>query len=121
MSTAIDRERRALNRQNTRDMRLNIAAVLDLAKQADRQLRGADDLTGQNTVKIARLVGSMRALTEEAIGNWVGVARDEGMTWRDIGQVLGVTKQAAQQHYGRKAVSVTDADTTQTDIFEVLS
>jgi hypothetical protein len=41
------------------------------------------------------------AATEAAIRRRVKAARKAGQTWSDIGTCLGVTKQAAQQRYGK--------------------
>lgn len=39
---------------------------------------------------------------ETATADLVHQARDERVTWLEIGQALGITKQAAQQRYGHK-------------------
>lgn len=40
---------------------------------------------------------------DKAIANWVRAAKRAGATWQAIGDVLGVTKQRAQQKYGAMA------------------
>lgn len=32
---------------------------------------------------------------------YAGCARDEGMSWEQVGAALGISKQAAQQRFGR--------------------
>ena len=41
-----------------------------------------------------------RAAAEAAVALAVSDARAEGWTWQQIGDVLGVSRQAAQQRYG---------------------
>jgi hypothetical protein len=41
----------------------------------------------------------LRDLADELLDRFVIAARDEGRSWSEIGAVLGVTKQAAQQRY----------------------
>jgi hypothetical protein len=38
---------------------------------------------------------------ERLTADWVQKARDAGASWQQIGDALGVTRQAAQQRYGR--------------------
>jgi hypothetical protein len=45
----------------------------------------------------SRAAQAVHELTREA----VSIARDQGATWTDIGDVLGTTRQAAQQRFGR--------------------
>ena len=45
-------------------------------------------------------------LSDQLIGHFVGVARDCGASWTDIGRALGVSKQAAQKRF----VTSGDAD-----------
>jgi hypothetical protein len=43
--------------------------------------------------------GELHALGEDLVGRFVGQSRQAGCSWAQIGGVLGVTKQAAQQRY----------------------
>ena len=45
-------------------------------------------------------LATYRAHVEDAIHLAVVQARAEGMTWEQVGDLLGVTRQAAQQRYG---------------------
>jgi len=48
-----------------------------------------------------------RELTDSSdvlIGRFVAQARDAGLSWAEIGQVFGTSKQAAQQRYGRSLI-----------------
>lgn len=38
---------------------------------------------------------------EGALAEAVAEARDDGATWAEVGRVLGVSRQAAQQRFGR--------------------
>jgi hypothetical protein len=42
-----------------------------------------------------------RDAVEQSIRLQVATARDAGASWAEIGRALGVSKQAAQQRYGR--------------------
>ncbi len=45
-----------------------------------------------------------RRAAERALAAAVGRARHERATWGEIGQVLGVTRQSAQEKYGKLIV-----------------
>ena len=47
-------------------------------------------------------VAGRRNATEQRTAELVAAARADGATWQQIGQALGVTRQAAQMRYGRK-------------------
>lgn len=44
-----------------------------------------------------------QAESERRLTGAVAAAREAGWSWRRIGEVLGVSAQAAQQHYGKSA------------------
>ena len=46
-------------------------------------------------------LGEIRAALEHEIRQATYVARQAGLSWSAIGEQLGVSKQAAQQRYGR--------------------
>lgn len=49
-------------------------------------------------------VALVKAEAEQAIRHGVRVLREShGASWEDIGHALGISRQAAQQRYGRKA------------------
>jgi len=42
-------------------------------------------------------------VAEEArrtLGNWINAGRRAGMSWADIGELMGISRQAAQQKFG---------------------
>lgn len=65
------------------------------------EARNASDYAAEANSKAAlkSLMWTMRA-AEAATRDAVEQAREAGMTWEQVGQALGVTKQAAQQRYG---------------------
>jgi hypothetical protein len=50
-----------------------------------------------------RLVTQLRGLVEALEHDAVELARESGATWKQIGAVNGLTKQAAQQRFRRDA------------------
>jgi hypothetical protein len=66
-----------------------------------RQLRIAGNRTSfvdplDSLRELARLVTA----TDKALRDFVSSARAGGATWTDIGQALGITKQAAWERFG---------------------
>ena len=49
-----------------------------------------------------RAVAALRALLERVERIHVQSARDRGLSWQDIADELGVSKQAVHQKYGRR-------------------
>jgi hypothetical protein len=72
-------------------------AVVDLA---DRRYMKHLDAAVQ-----LHLCASLIAQTEVWVAEQVGIARQDGATWTDIGRVLGVTATAARQRYGHNTSS----------------
>jgi hypothetical protein len=70
----------------------------------------ADDVDGDDLVEvdtdelavIARYA-ARRDRLETALDDAVRVARSKGRSWSEIGAMLGVTKQAAQRKYSKRA------------------
>lgn len=48
---------------------------------------------------VARALGNLDA-AESRMRHSVARAREEGATWAEVGEALGVTRQAAQQRFG---------------------
>ncbi|WP_106400926.1 Clp protease N-terminal domain-containing protein [Actinocorallia populi] len=46
------------------------------------------------------LAGQLRGLADELVDGYVEHSRLQGCSWAQIGEVLGITRQAAQQRYG---------------------
>ena len=81
----------------------SIQAILDhadeLAKRFEDYEPSADDevAVAEHSLRRAALA---RARSERQISEAVEAARRAGISWKRIGAELGITAQAAQQHYG---------------------
>src|ERR671918_770998 len=56
----------------------------------------------------AAIKDQVEALGDELLDHFVKAARDQGCSWTQIGEALGVTRQAAQQRHGRPVEGLTD-------------
>lgn len=63
-------------------------------------LTGADD--GTPMERLARIAAMRRDLARAEAAE-VRHARQSGMSWAEIGMILGVSKQAMHKKYGRKS------------------
>jgi hypothetical protein len=59
------------------------------------------DSQQQNVLSGLREAHEERERSEREVTKRVAVAREYGLSWTAIGHVLGVTKQAAWERYGR--------------------
>src|SRR3954449_3265948 len=59
-----------------------------------------------NAVRVAENLGE---LSDHLVGHFVAQARRTGASWTDIGQSIGVTKQAAQKRFVPRADDSADA------------
>lgn len=76
-------------------------AVGELRIAAD-QLLAAPILTGPDGYgAIVAQATRLRAMTEDVIAAAIQRARDQGASWREVGDILGVSRQAAFQRYGK--------------------
>jgi hypothetical protein len=58
---------------------------------------------GERKEEYARLIVAAHILADESrqtLGLWIDAGRRAGMSWVDIGALLGISKQAAQQRFG---------------------
>jgi hypothetical protein len=76
--------------------------VLDAAIDSLAQLRG---LGGPDAAAGLHLLASLAAETARRLPAAVTDARGQGCSWAQIADLLGVTRAAAQQRYGRPATS----------------
>jgi len=75
----------------------------ELIAAVERQAPKATTLERvSRAVLLADLVG---AAADAAVNHFVGVARQEGRSWTEIGQQLGVSKQAARKRFGDTPVT----------------
>ncbi|ANZ38551.1 Clp protease [Lentzea guizhouensis] len=58
----------------------------------------ADDVLGKLT-RAVELSGQLSELGDHLVGHFVDAARREGLSWAEIGESMGVTKQAAQKRF----------------------
>ncbi len=71
--------------------------LIELITQLDNEFGGADDLD-----KISEAQRRARTLTDlgdQLVGHYVEQAREAGASWSQIGEAIGVSKQAAQQRW----------------------
>jgi hypothetical protein len=74
-----------------------LSMVRRLLRAAAKRVGNADE------VELAELV-EMRNHLEQAIAEAVTIQRQTwGRSWAEIGRGLGVSRQAAQQHYGKES------------------
>ena len=75
---------------------LNIS-LADLIARLDEELPGTDDLA---RISEARLrAQTLSDLGDQLVGHYVGKAKQAGASWSEIGDAIGVSKQAAQQRH----------------------
>lgn len=74
-------------------------AYLDFAR---RIIRRAGERIGESDPWALADLVSLRADLDNAIATGVAGLRSEGYSWADIARPLGITRQSAQQAYGRK-------------------
>ncbi len=60
-----------------------------------RRLRSTDPATG------LRAVGALHRLAEQVEATHVRLAREQGWSWEQIGDALGVTRQSVHAKYGQ--------------------
>lgn len=83
----------------TPTLREHLAAALDAAEPGLAARLADDPAAHLDLVALAR---DARSETDVLLGAAVASARAAGCTWEQVGGVLGMTKQAAQQRYGRR-------------------
>lgn len=66
----------------------------------------------QAHLELVALARAARSETDVLLGAAVTSARSAGCTWEQVGAVLGITRQAAQQRYGHPGASGDTTDTT---------
>jgi hypothetical protein len=76
------------------DLDLDLDQLIDVIESDDT----TDPL--DRVAAAATLKDQMEALGDELLDHFVKAARDQGCSWNQIGEALGVTRQAAQQRHG---------------------
>ena len=83
---------------------------IDLAADSVARAAVAELARGDVNLRL-EAANRLRHATEALVTELVGEARDEGATWADIGEVLGVSTQAAHQKYRWAVVDISDSAT----------
>lgn len=79
-------------------MRMSVIIEGITARMGDACARPAD----RDAAELVRDALAMRSCVDDMLGCAVQYARGAGLKWREIGEVLGVTRQAAQAHFGNR-------------------
>ena len=90
----------AVNRRLTPKSGRPVVENDDYAAFAHRILRAYARRVATGDIEALTRMTSLADDIEAAIRNAVTGLRDHGYSWADIGSRLGVTRQAAQQHWG---------------------
>ncbi|WP_067479219.1 Clp protease N-terminal domain-containing protein [Actinomadura hibisca] len=77
---------------------LNIS-LADLIARLDEELPGADGLARISEAQLRNQ--TLSDLGDQLVDHYVGKARQSGASWSEIGDAIGVSKQAAQQRHTR--------------------
>src|SRR5919199_1296531 len=72
-----------------------------LVAAIEREHRGAD--VGARLESALRMAADLRVVADEVVDHYVQAARDEGRSWTEIGEVLGISKQGAQKRFAATA------------------
>ncbi|GAA3648276.1 Clp protease N-terminal domain-containing protein [Nonomuraea antimicrobica] len=91
----------------------DLAALLSVVEERSPD---ADALTRLSVAE--GVLSDLQGIGDRLLGYLVELARAEGCSWSDIGDHLGISRQAAQQRYGRRWSSLTVADLAQSGAFD---
>ncbi|MEV5329064.1 Clp protease N-terminal domain-containing protein [Nonomuraea sp. NPDC052634] len=91
----------------------DLTALLSIVEERSDS---ADPLTRLSVAE--GVLSELQGVGDRLLGYLVELARAEGCSWSDIGDHLGISRQAAQQRYGRRWASLTVADLAQTGAFD---
>src|SRR6201997_4272148 len=72
-------------------------------------IKSTDDSALDQVSAAVRISEHLGELADHLIGHFVDQARRTGASWTEIGQSMGVTKQAAQKRFVPKAPDLTEA------------
>ncbi len=72
-------------------------SLADLIARLDVELQGADDLARITEAQLR--ARTLADLGDQLVGHYVGKAKQAGASWSQIGDAIGVSKQAAQQRH----------------------
>lgn len=76
-------------------------SLADLIARLDRELPDTDWLARVSEAQLRNQ--TLADLGDQLVDYYVGKAREAGASWSEVGEAIGVTKQAAQQRHTRNA------------------
>jgi hypothetical protein len=76
-------------------------SLADLIARLDGELPGASDLARISEAQLR--ARTLSDLGDQLVGHYVGKAKQAGASWSEIGDAIGVSKQAAQQRHAPAA------------------
>jgi hypothetical protein len=83
-------------------MAVRLPDLGQLVRAIDRDHSGS--AAGEGLKSAAGIAADLRGLGDQVLDHYVRAARDEGRSWTEIGDALGVTKQGAQQRFAPASV-----------------
>jgi hypothetical protein len=81
---------------------LNLS-LSDLIENVDEDL--SQDTTLSRIAEAQARAHTLTALADQLVGHYVAIAKEEGASWTEIGDAIGVSKQAAQQRHSPQVFS----------------
>jgi len=78
-------------------------AELTIAHYADGSTTDLDQASLDDFRQLIRAAYIVSDEAGHSLNRWVDAGRHAGLSWSDIGEVLGVTRQAAQQRFARSS------------------
>ncbi len=107
-----------INQSQELSLRDRIAKAVEQAEPTLPERLSTDPIA---YLDLVRLTDSARAESSILLTAAVQSARGAGCTWSQIGEVLGITRQAAQQRYGSEAEATETSGSAQTMRLEGLT
>jgi len=89
-------------RASAASMFLDAAGVSSYVDEMAEPAELSDDLGAQDPAVGLRAVRALQRLQERLEAIHVSNARDQGWSWQDIAEALGVSRQAVHQKYNRR-------------------
>lgn len=78
-----------------------LGEVAELAGRLAAQMASRSPLAVDSSLAAVATAADLRRLVDDVLRGMVDRAREAGHTWQEIGEVLGTTRQAAFQRFGR--------------------
>ena len=96
-----------MNERDEQQIRSPTAAIpLEWVEQTRGRLDGAQRGEFVDLIDAAHLVADEGRLS---LQRWIDAGRRAGLSWTDVGTLLGISKQAAQQRFGTAAAEAPEA------------